>query len=70
MNSRLYKRVAAAFPVGYKTMAYPEGQIKSYGSCSRHVLGISIFPVGKKYFPRHKKSLRPEAIGDNGRLAG
>lgn len=77
MNSRLYKRVAAAFPVGYKTMAYPEGQIRSYGSCSRHVLGISIFPVGKNYFPswkkdfpRHKKSLRPEAIGDNGRLAG
>ena len=51
MNSRLYKRVAAAFPVGYKTMAYPEGQIRSYGSCSRHVLGISIFPVGKNYFP-------------------
>ena len=52
-------------------MTYPEGLIKSYGSCSRHVLGISIFPVGKNYFPswkkdfpRHKKSLRPEAIGE------
>ena len=64
INSRLYKRVAAAFPVGYKMMAYPRGQIKSYGSCSRHVLGISIFPVRKKDFPRHKKSLRPEAIGE------
>lgn len=51
INSRLYKRVAAAFPVVYKMMAYPRGQIKSYGSCSRHVLGISIFPVGKNYFP-------------------
>jgi len=51
INSRLCKRVAAAFPVGYKMMAYPRGQIKSYGSCSRHVLGISIFPVGKNYFP-------------------
>ena len=29
-----------------------------------------IFPVGKKDFPRHKKSLRPEAIGDNGHPAG
>jgi hypothetical protein len=43
--------VAAAFPVAYKMMTYPEGQMKSYGSCSRHILGISIFPVGKKYFP-------------------
>jgi hypothetical protein len=33
----LYKRVAAAFPVAYNTMAYPEGQIKCYGSCSRHI---------------------------------
>jgi ribosomal protein L9 len=33
----LDKRVAAAFPVAKKTMAYPEGQIKSYGSCSRHI---------------------------------
>jgi hypothetical protein len=52
-------------------MTYPEGLIKSYGSCSRHVLGISIFPVGKNYFPswkkdfpRHKKSLRLKAIGE------
>ena len=28
------------------------------------------FPVRKIDFPRHKKSLRPEAIGDNGHPAG
>jgi hypothetical protein len=64
--------VAAAFPVGNKMMAYPRGQIKSYGSCSRHLLrelflqlGKYIFPVRKNIFPiRHKKSLRPEAIGE------
>lgn len=56
MNSRLYKRVAAAFPVGYKTMAYPEGQIRSYGSCSRHVLGISISQLEKIIFPVRKKN--------------
>jgi hypothetical protein len=50
--------VAAAFPVGYKTMTYPEGQMKSYGSCSRHLLrelflqlGKYIFPVRKNVFP-------------------
>jgi hypothetical protein len=70
--------VAAAFPVANKMMAYPRGQIKSYGSCSRHLLraylfsqlGKIIFPVRKKNFPRHKKSLRQEAIGDNGHPAG
>ena len=51
MNSRLYKRVAAAFPVANKKMTHPDGYFNSYGSCSRHVLGISIFPVGKNYFP-------------------
>ncbi|MBU9908523.1 hypothetical protein KTQ96_11340 [Prevotella copri] len=58
-------------------MTHPDGYFNSYGSCSRHVLGISIFPVGKNYFPswkkdfpRHKKSLRLEAIGDNGHPAG
>lgn len=30
----------------------------------------NIFPVRKKDFPRHKKSLRLEAIGDNGHPAG
>jgi hypothetical protein len=39
--------VAAAFPVGYKTMAYPEGQIKSYGSCSRHI-EKTFFPLPGK----------------------
>jgi hypothetical protein len=38
-------------------MAYPRGQIKSYGSCSRHVLGISIFPVGKKLFSQLEKKI-------------
>jgi hypothetical protein len=33
-------------------------------------LGKIIFPVRKKDFPRHKKSLRLEAIGDNGHPAG
>jgi hypothetical protein len=33
-------------------------------------LGKIIFPVRKIDFPRHKKSLRLEAIGDNGRPAG
>jgi hypothetical protein len=50
--------VAAAFPVGYKMMAYPRGQNKSYGSYSRHLLrelflqlGKYIFPVRKNIFP-------------------
>lgn len=36
-SARIYIRVAAAFPVVYKMMTYPEGQMKSYGSCSRHI---------------------------------
>ena len=58
INSRLYKRVAAAFPVGNKKMTYPDGHFNSYGSCSRHLLrelflqlGKYIFPVRKNIFP-------------------
>ena len=59
-------------------MTYPEGLIKSTVHAAAIYenyfpqLGKYIFPVRKKYFSRLgiKKSLRLEAIGDNGRLAG
>ena len=63
INSRLYKRVAAAFPVGYKMMAYPRGQIKSYGSCSRHI-GTPFCWHQQNDTLGHKKSLRLEVIGE------
>ena len=52
-------------------MTYPEGLIKStvhaaamYWAYLFSQLGKIIFPVRKKDFPRHKKSLRQEAIGE------
>ena len=52
-------------------MTYPEGLIKStvhaaamYRAYLFSQLGKIIFPVRKKDFPRHKKSLRLEAIGE------
>lgn len=52
-------------------MTYPEGLIKStvhaaamYWAYLFSQLGKIIFPVRKKDFPRHKKSLRLKAIGE------
>nr|DAO02307.1 MAG TPA: hypothetical protein [Caudoviricetes sp.] len=56
----IYIRVAAAFPVAYKTMAYPEGQIKSYGSCSRHI-GTPFSRCRENDIYGQKKCLRPRS---------
>ena len=37
VNSRLYKRVAAAFPVATTRWLIQEDKSKCYGSCSRHI---------------------------------
>lgn len=49
MNSRLDKRVAAAFPVANKKMTHPDGYFNSYGSCSRHI-EFSFFPSWENIF--------------------
>lgn len=50
-------------------MTHPDGYFNSYGSCSRHI-GTPFCWHQQNDTLGHKKSLRLEAIGDNGHPAG
>ena len=63
--------MAAAFPVAYKKMAHPEGQFKSYGSCSRHIeTHPSHEAMDDGILSGIKKACGNEAIGEDSRPAG